>query len=84
MENLPFGRYWMYDWGVVMYYPGHPFGEYDHYYFSTCDDARCSFHDRYVEVVVTSRPHAYLRESDSSVGNSGLEDISPITSFRLH
>ncbi|GJS31585.1 hypothetical protein Tco_0492205 [Tanacetum coccineum] len=44
-----------------VYYPWLHYGDYDHYYSSTCDDARCSFHDRYVEVAVTSRHLSYLK-----------------------
>nr|GEV55396.1 hypothetical protein [Tanacetum cinerariifolium] len=44
-----------------MYYPWLHYRDYDCYYFSTCDDARCSFHDIYVEVVVTSRHLSYPR-----------------------
>nr|GEV84030.1 hypothetical protein [Tanacetum cinerariifolium] len=54
------------------YYPWLHYGNYDHYYFSTCDDARCSFHDIYVENVVTSRHLSYLR----SVLTPSMEDFS--------
>ncbi|GJV88063.1 putative reverse transcriptase domain-containing protein [Tanacetum coccineum] len=35
--------------GECMYYPWLHYRYYDRYYFSTYDDARCSFHDIYVE-----------------------------------
>ncbi|GJV23692.1 zinc finger, CCHC-type containing protein [Tanacetum coccineum] len=47
--------------GERMYYPWLHYEDYDRYYISTCDDARCSFHDIYVEVVVTSRHLSYPR-----------------------
>ncbi|GJY08623.1 hypothetical protein Tco_0375677, partial [Tanacetum coccineum] len=38
--------------GERKYYPWLHYGDYDRYYFSTCDGARCSLHDIYVEVVI--------------------------------
>ncbi|GJV14027.1 hypothetical protein Tco_1359350 [Tanacetum coccineum] len=68
--------------GERMYYPWLHYGDYDHYYFSVGDGVRCSLHDIYVEVVVTSRHLSYLRSIlTPSVDNSSQRIYRPFTSF---